>query len=221
MSVVASAKLTKMQQQMAIGKDLKLKQDVSTRWNSSLLMIERMVSLPNCPQSLNNEEWSILEDCALLLKPFELITAELSADSYVTVSIVIPLMRALQTHVSQQKCITPVGQALKDALLQRIGERLIPYERRPLAQAATYLDPRFKKMAFGTDSYATEVENLVKNELTRLLRFQTVTVVTETINEGASTSAVTEPSEESNTKINIWETFDNKVKNLIQTKSTP
>ncbi|KAJ8933556.1 hypothetical protein NQ314_013930 [Rhamnusium bicolor] len=232
MSVVASDKLTKMQQQMAIGKYLKFKQDVSTRWNSSLLMIQRMVllkeplsatmvSLPNCPQSLNNEEWSILEDCALLLKPFELITAELSADSYVTVSIVIPLMRALQTHVSQQKCITPVGQALKDALLQRIGERLIPYERRPLAQAATYLNTRFKKNGIWDRLVCDRGGKFGKKRVNKIVAFPNCNRSNRTINEGASTSAVTEPSEESKTKINIWQTFDNKVKNLIQTKATP
>lgn len=234
MSVVASDKLTKMQQQMTIGKgkDLKLKQDVSTRWNSSLLMIERMVllkeplsaamvSLPNCPQNLNKDDWTILEDCIPLLKPFELITAELSADTYVTVSIVIPLMRALQTHVSQQKCVTAVGIALKDSLLQRIGERLIPYERRHLAQTATYLDPRFKKMAFATDSSATEAENVIKNELTRLLRFQSSTLPTEIINEGASTSAVLEPKPDKSQTLNLWEAFDTKVKSFLETSSTP
>lgn len=232
MSVVASDKFIKMQQQMNIDKELKLKQDVVTRWNSSLSMIERMlllkeplsatmVSLTNSPQSLNNEEWAILEDCVPLLKPLEMATAELSADSYVTLSVVIPLVRALQMHILSQECSTTIGQALKNSLLQKMSERLAPYERRTVPAAATFMDPRFKKLGFGVDSNATAAENFIKDELTRLCRFDTISVSKEVIlSEGASTSSASPEQDPKQKTINFWQSFDNKVKS-IQTQATP
>lgn len=68
---------------------LKLKQDVSTRWNSSLLMLERLVelkepltyamlSLKDGPVMLNVQDWEVIEDVIPILKPFEVMTTELS-----------------------------------------------------------------------------------------------------------------------------------------------
>jgi len=67
---------------------LKVKQDVSTRWNSSLTMIERLLtikipltasmsSLPHAPDCLNASEWEVISDCVKILKPFENIISEL------------------------------------------------------------------------------------------------------------------------------------------------
>ncbi|XP_008178587.1 zinc finger BED domain-containing protein 1-like [Acyrthosiphon pisum] len=83
--------------------DLKLKQDVSTRWNSSLLMLERLVtlkepltcvmmSLKDGPTMLLPMEWRIIEDIIPLLTPFNLMTTELSGEKYSTLVMVIPLL---------------------------------------------------------------------------------------------------------------------------------
>ncbi|KAH1021711.1 hypothetical protein HUJ04_011195 [Dendroctonus ponderosae] len=69
---------------------LKIKQDLATRWNSTLFMFERLLeikdalfvtvsSLPQAPPSLNATEWSIVWDCVPVLKPIEIMTENGSA----------------------------------------------------------------------------------------------------------------------------------------------
>lgn len=108
-SVLASEKLRQLQVQMGLSQ-LKVKQDVTTRWNSSLHMMERLIEikahlfaaityLPRAPiflTSLEWEHWELISDCLPLLKPFDVMTVELSAEKYPTLSKVIPLIRGLQ-----------------------------------------------------------------------------------------------------------------------------
>jgi len=52
-----------------------------------------MMSLKEAPSNLSSEEWNIIEDMIPLLRPFEKLTVELSAEHYPTISMVIPLIR--------------------------------------------------------------------------------------------------------------------------------
>jgi len=105
-STSATEKLKMYQNQMGLPQ-LKVKQDVSTRWNSKLILMERLLqikaplsaaitSLPRAPNGLTALEWELIEDCIPLLKPFESMTTELSGEKYPTLSMVIPLIRGLQ-----------------------------------------------------------------------------------------------------------------------------
>lgn len=89
---------------------LKVKQDIVTRRNSSLIMIERLLdiksplsatmsSLLRVPNCLNAPEWEVILDCIHILNPFEIITSELLGENYVTIFIVIPLIRGLQHNM--------------------------------------------------------------------------------------------------------------------------
>ncbi|XP_060874403.1 E3 SUMO-protein ligase ZBED1-like [Metopolophium dirhodum] len=83
-STFANEKLKNYQIQMGLPQ-LKVKQDVPTRWNWSLIMMERLLeikaplsaaltSLPRAPNGLTAIEWELIEDCIPLLKPFESMT---------------------------------------------------------------------------------------------------------------------------------------------------
>ncbi|KAJ8969196.1 hypothetical protein NQ314_001867 [Rhamnusium bicolor] len=107
---------------------LKLKQDVSTRWNSCLIMLERLLKikdalcvvvsqLPKVPDFLNADEWIILHDCVKILKPAEDMTKILSAEKYPTISLVIPLYRGFQSALRNVRADTEVGKILKTKLL--------------------------------------------------------------------------------------------------------
>jgi len=103
-SEVGNRMLIDKQKQLGITQVLKVKQDVRTRWNSTLLMLERLVklkepltiaiiSLTEAPGNLDHDEWNIVDDIIPMLKPFECLTVELSAEQYPTISKVIPLIR--------------------------------------------------------------------------------------------------------------------------------
>lgn len=90
---------------------LNLKQECETRWNSMFYMIDRFVKLANyisnvlitLPRKRNNEipdmvthsELQILKGSTAVLAPVESATTEMSGDSYVTCSKIIPNVNCL------------------------------------------------------------------------------------------------------------------------------
>lgn len=148
-----------MQRQMGLS-ELKVKQDVSTRWNSTLLMIERLIlikeplsavitSLAKAPEFLGAAEWELLCDWVPILKPMEQMTVELSGEKYPTMSLIIPLVRGLQYSIKNANTVTPSGESLKAYLLETVHKRLAILETNSVCSKATFLDPRFKKSGFG------------------------------------------------------------------------
>lgn len=122
-SVFASEKLRKMQQQMGLP-ELKVKQDVSTRWNSSLIMMSRLnelklplsavlSSLPRVPDSLDASDWNIINDIIPIFKPIEGVTEVLSGEKYSTISMIIPLYVGLHLSVSKMTTTTLIGSSLQ------------------------------------------------------------------------------------------------------------
>jgi len=95
--------LVEKQKQLGCESVLKLK-DIRTRWNSTYLMLERlvklkepltivMITITEAPNNLSSDEWSIIEDIIPLLRPFDKLTTELSGKQYPTLSTIIPLIR--------------------------------------------------------------------------------------------------------------------------------
>lgn len=112
-SEVGNRTLVEKQKQLGITKILKVKQDVRTRWNSTLFMLERlvllkepltiaMISLTEAPIFLDHDEWNTIQDIIPLLRPFNLLTVELSAEQYPTISKVIPLIRGNYFNIVHQ-----------------------------------------------------------------------------------------------------------------------
>lgn len=89
-STVASEKLRATQKQMG-QEPLRLKQDVATRWNSTYYMLKRFTEVKNPIMStmalinlslptLLPEEWEISREILEMIKPFEEVTTEVSAE---------------------------------------------------------------------------------------------------------------------------------------------
>lgn len=135
-SAEAWEKLKKYQEQA--GKTAKRPlQCISTRWNSTFYMLQRFVELKEEMNSaisnlnanalsLTIVDWELCEQICNILKPCEEVTREVSAQKYVTGSIVIPittgLLKSLENinssayHDSAQKLQRDLLAAIKTDL---------------------------------------------------------------------------------------------------------
>ena len=96
----ASEALASVQRRGVNSKDLKVIQDVVTRWWSTWKMIQRLRMLKNYlgilveegvldpDTNLSDEEWQMLEEIEKLLEPFMVIQRLLEGQKYVTLSLV-------------------------------------------------------------------------------------------------------------------------------------
>lgn len=215
----ATEKLKEFQKQMGLP-ELKVKQDVRTRWNSCLTMIERLINIKNplsaaisslrrAPNGLTATEWDLIEDCAPILKPFEYITSELSGEKYPTLSLIIPLIRGLQYTVKSIKPETGSGVLLQNTLLDVVARRLGSLEKNKIVAKSTFLDPRLKKTAFGLTDNAENTQKWVIEELTSII---SINKEDNNISEIPATPTLTKSSN------SLWEHFDSKlsqVRNVI------
>eukprot|EP00102_Acyrthosiphon_pisum_P010151 XP_008178343.1 PREDICTED: zinc finger BED domain-containing protein 4-like [Acyrthosiphon pisum] len=225
-SSYANGKLREFQLQMNLP-ILKMKQDVVTRWNSSLIMIERLIdiknplsatmsSLPRAPNYLNACEWEIILDSIHILKPFEIMTAELLGENYVTSSSIIPLIRGLQHIIKSVQIKTTIGEAFKNTLIDVVNRRLGHLEKNKIVAKATFLDPRFKKTAFGLLDNANNVQQWISDELTPMI----ICANNDIDNTEVNTIQSTITASTSDTSNSIWDHFDNKV-SQVQSSSSP
>ncbi|XP_022165454.1 zinc finger BED domain-containing protein 1-like [Myzus persicae] len=182
-SEVGNRMLVEKQKQLGNETVLKLKQDVRTRWNSTFLMLERliklkepltivMMTLKGAPTNLSSEEWNIIEDMIPLLRPFDKLTVELSAEHYPMISMVIPLIRGLQSSLASKNPNTQLGIFIKNRLMENTTKRFDSLEEQTLTphfSRATLLDPRCKKVVFGLEVNAKEAETCLVSETAALI----------------------------------------------------
>lgn len=227
-SVVASDKLKLVQEQMNMPL-LKIKQDVSTRWNSCYIMLERLLAIkdalsvvvsniPKCPEYLDAEEWAIISGCVQVLKPAYHLTTILCGEKYPTISIIVPLIRGFQHAMARLPVESDAGERLKTSLQDIVTRRLGILEKNKIVSKATFLDPRFKKIAFGCEENATNAQTWISQELSNLIsRKQRAAQAEE--------AAIIEPENPSSSSnySDLWAHFDTKLlgrKSLFTPMST-
>jgi hypothetical protein len=134
-------------------------QDIATRWNSSYTMLERLahVKQPLClalleleraPENLSISEWATVRDVLPILKPCLEFTTQLSGEKYVTMSIIVPLIRGLRFALRMASPTTEIGLRLRINLTDFIARRMGCLETNKTVAKDTFLDPRFKKTGF-------------------------------------------------------------------------
>ena len=156
-SSVGHNELKQIQSEKGIKTPLFPVQDVSTRWNSTYLMLERAFTLKreillytaehDLPM-LSVSEWDTVEKLIRVLQPFYEITKQVSSE-YSTLGDVIPHVIALKRYLS--KSASEVGiittkrellSALENRLLSTSEGLNILNERNYVL--TTFLDPRYK-----------------------------------------------------------------------------
>lgn len=177
-SELANAKLKKKQQQMSTAED-KLIQDVSTRWNSTYDMVERLLeqlwpvtatlSDPEVTPrgkhyfDLKPEQWVLLEELGKGLQSFECAPVYLSGQEYATASCLPQLVKGLQRFIQQTQFETSSGKAFQVIAGKVISERwenlntVFAEKDNPLVLAAA-VEPRFRKRKFISPEDGTRVK---------------------------------------------------------------
>ncbi|CAK1591562.1 unnamed protein product [Parnassius mnemosyne] len=168
---------------MQEGEVLTLTQAITTRWNSCFDMLKRFITLSalvakilatksqtsrNTPDMVATSQLNIIRDIVAILGPFKEATEEISGGNYVTSSLAIPVTNLIRQAVETISPSTSLGLIVKEALLKKVQERLVPLQENSYLSAETILDPRFKKIHFNSPiavSHAiTKISNDIRSE---------------------------------------------------------
>ncbi|XP_058985453.1 E3 SUMO-protein ligase ZBED1-like [Musca domestica] len=169
------------------GRDMphSLKQEVPTRWNIALRMVESttnnsisnvLLMTPKAPLPLTAGDIEFLQDLKQLLMPFDAATVQTSSSAAVTISLVVPLTCGIFKSLDELKSTmkTSEGHQACIFLLERIKKRLFPYEERTVTRLGTVLDPRFKKEGFLFPSNADGGTQFLQNVLSGMNKNNTM-----------------------------------------------
>jgi len=189
-SPAETTELEAAQKQLSLPKH-RLQQDVSMRWNSQVIMLDRLVeqrsavtlvlSNQTAVASLTPQQWSSASDLIASLQPFLDITREMSAARYPTLSMIVPVVDGLKDLLT-----TSIGglDVLREIFATAIDTRFgDPYDDAEL-RAATLVDPRFKAILFSDAQLRKAVESTLD------LMMAHVTAATGTSAVGTSATSV-------------------------------
>ncbi|KAL2083380.1 hypothetical protein ACEWY4_021153 [Coilia grayii] len=155
----------------------RLQQDVKTRWSSTKMMIDSLLhckralqsyasdSASNLPATSN--QWLLLEKTATVLKPFQELTAEVSAAA-ATAADVIPSVRALTRFLDNESEEHRGIQIMKATLLDAVHTRFDQVETEPLYAVATMLDPRYIDKFFTNATNLDQAKEALKVEVMKM-----------------------------------------------------
>lgn len=110
---------------------------------------------------ISTENLEIIKEVIEVLRPFEVVTREISSDTYISVSKVIPLCRALQRLTT---VYTGIAGTLSYKLSSKMARKFLNTEDNHLLAGSTLLDPRMKKLAFSDVSAAEKASRHITSE---------------------------------------------------------
>jgi len=225
-STSANKKLNNYQLINGTKEPKKLLQDVNTRWNSTLYMIERFVELKssirgtlglldNPPDGLTLDEWKVTKELCTVLRPFEEATKAVSGDKYMTASMVIVLSEGLKNVCNQlqNESFQPRVNIVLSRLLSGMQERdrwgnIIGSHT---LVRCTFLDPRFKNIPF-TQNHL----QLIKSDI--IERIVSIISSNRSENEVEPTLLTpTAPLTENEKGFSIWSSIDSKISQIQPT----
>lgn len=217
----AAAKLKLRQEQLGFTPTLILLQDVSTRWNSTHEMLNRVLHLKNPLISalvdsnydinLSASDWQLISDICSILKRFQEITVEISSEKTVTISKVVVFSKALLKYCTQLKeqytaaNTSTITSKFIDELCSQVNTRFSDIEKKNLYAESVILDPRFKKHGFFNNNSFVEGKKSLVNKA-------------KTINLESGNRSVQAPIP-STSSDSIWNDFDTEVHSFVQSRN--
>lgn len=157
-SSVAKGKLNEKQVQLQ-KKVHTLINEVSTRWNSSLAMLERFAEQRTAVYAalddlkcndlllgLSRVNAPDIELIISFLQPFKIATDIISGEAYCTISLIKPLLINLIAKCEPEASDPKIIADMKAAVLQDLGNRYSDPMTSSQLTISSLLDPRFKKL---------------------------------------------------------------------------
>ena len=164
--------------------------DTKTRWNSTFILLERLLILRNAINELqiqlsrdsdrkvrndgetlsnlllSENEWLGIVELVRLLEPFAKATGLISGSTYPTLSQMFPTLHCLFKHLDQLNLILTHSEIRKvhEKITQSIHTRY--QDPKTTGFLATFLDPRFKSMIFATESEKIQTIAALKTKMT-------------------------------------------------------
>ena len=143
-------------------------QDVSSRWNSTFFMIERLLEqqwpvtavLADTTVTKSNDrnlelkrdQWDLLEGLKVVLHPLQVATTYLSAEYNISVSALLPvlfgLVKSLETSEDESSNIRQIKAAISNEIEQRWHLQSLTTQSSNVILISTLLDPQFKQCKF-------------------------------------------------------------------------
>lgn len=227
-SAISNEKL--MTHQINSGKQpLKLLQDVPTRWNSTFYMLTRFVELEEHIRSaiavidkdlpvLSAQQWIICKQLCQVLKPFEATTKSISGEKYATASLVIPLVNGLKS-VCNNLCKREYHPDVAEIVLKLssgLEDRFSNVERSNTLALCSFLDPRFKLLAFSDEKLADNIKkNVIGIATSKFIEKQRTSQDNITDAEGPNNI-----DSDSDEELSVWGSFKKTISKSAKPKAT-
>jgi hypothetical protein len=119
---------------------------------------------------LTNSEFDLMQQIVTVLGAFEKATREMSSESFISLSKIIPLVHLLQCSLGVSATPTvdepqSLEFRLKAELKRQLKRRFSQLESNHTLSASTILDPRFKKIAFSSADTAERSIERISREI--------------------------------------------------------
>ena len=182
-SVVATTALHERQVTMKIPQH-SLLQEVSTRWNSTYLMYERLAEqrwaiyavihdeqvTPSDKRylDLTADQWDLLSQLIVVLKPLQVATTALSCEQNVSSSLVYPIIHGLiNCHLKADTNDLPAIQRFKETVTAQLEIRFI-FDPENIAILSAAVDPRYHDLDFLRSEQREEVARILLERIKRM-----------------------------------------------------
>jgi len=157
----------------------RLQQDVHTRWNSVLIMLQSLLqarkaitifmssernhfNIPN----LSDSDWDKISNYVKVLDLFCQATVLLGGQKYVSCSCVLPLLKCLTKHMAVNDNNPGYIARFKVASIDDFTKRVVEIKSIESLKIATALDPRYKNLKCLTEDLKERVWTRIKEKLT-------------------------------------------------------
>ena len=173
---MAKKLLEDKQIEMGIKNPKTLRDDLSTRWNSEFMMLERMLELKSAivlflteysvSDAPTKTDWDLAESLLEVVRPLYNVTNEVCAEKHTTIGSIIPIVYILLKSYEPIQGGDPIIEKFKLKLYESVEIRLADWiQDNNIYAISCLLDPRFKsKGFFGGEQKVKAAKRMVKKE---------------------------------------------------------